>query len=77
VPVYITRTTASVFIKSDVLMLVLVVVVSIVSLLLSFLLFPTSLRGDLYPWLVDRFGPSLPEWLQDLVTAKSPVRHPW
>jgi O-antigen/teichoic acid export membrane protein len=73
VPVYITCTAGSVFIKSDVLMLVLVVAVSIVSLFLSFLLFPTSWFGDLYPWLVDRFGPRLPHWLQDLVTTKLPA----
>jgi O-antigen/teichoic acid export membrane protein len=75
VPVYITVTAASVFIKSDVLTLVLVVAVSIISLFLSFLLFPTSWFGDLYPWLVDRFGARLPHWLQDRVTAKLPVRY--
>ena len=54
-------------------MLVLVVAVSIVSLFLSFLLFPTSWFGDLYPWLVDRFGPRLPHWLRELVAAKLPA----
>jgi len=70
VPVYITSTAGGVFIKSDVLMLVLVVAVSIVSLFLSFLLFPTSWFGDLYPSLVDRFGQTLPRWLHDLLAAK-------
>jgi O-antigen/teichoic acid export membrane protein len=73
VPVYITSTAGSVFIKSDVLMLVLIVAVSIVSLFLSFLLFPASWLGDLYPWLVDRFGPRLPQWLYELATAKLPA----
>jgi PST family polysaccharide transporter len=75
VPVHIASTLGSVLIKSDVLMLVLVVAVSIVSLFLSFLLFPTSWFGDLYPWLVDRFGARLPRRLQDRVTAKLPVRY--
>src|SRR5262249_16763461 len=72
-PVYITSTAGEVFIKSDVLMLVLIVAVSIVSLFLSFLLFPTSWFGDFYLWLVDRFGPTLPHWLRELVAAKLPA----
>jgi lipopolysaccharide exporter len=72
-PVYIVSTAGGVFIKSDVLMLVLIVAVSVFSLFLSFLLFPTSWFGDSYPWLVDRFGPRLPPWLHELVAAKLPT----
>jgi O-antigen/teichoic acid export membrane protein len=72
-PVYIASTVGTVFIKSDVLMLVLVVAVSIVSLFVSFLLFPTSWFGDLYPWLVNRFGAKLPHWLREFLTAKLPA----
>jgi O-antigen/teichoic acid export membrane protein len=68
--VYITSTAAGVFISSDVLMLALIVAVSIISLFLSFLLFPASWFGDFYPWLVDRFGPRLPDWLHELVASK-------
>jgi hypothetical protein len=73
VPVYITATAGSAFLKSDILMLVLVVAVSIISLFVSFLLLPTSWFGDLYPWLVDRFGSKLPPWLYELAAAKLSV----
>jgi len=71
-PVYVASASAKMFIQSDVLMLVLIVVVSVVSLFLSFLLFPTSWFGDLYPWLFDRFSPKLPHWLRELLAAKLP-----
>ena len=61
------------FLKSDVLLLVLVAGLSFISLLLSFLLFPTSWFGDLYPWLVERFGSRLPPWLYGVVAWKSPA----
>jgi hypothetical protein len=72
-PVYIVSALGRVFINSDVLMLFLVVAVSIVSLVLSFLLFPISWFGDLYPWLVERFGQRLPHWLYEMVVAKLPA----
>ena len=72
-PVYIASAVGSVFIRSDVLMLVLVVAVWFISLLLSYLLFPTSWFGDLYPWVLDRFGPRLPQWLYDFAAAKLPA----
>jgi PST family polysaccharide transporter len=73
VPVYLASAVGSVFIRSDVIMLLVLVAVSIVSLLLSFLLFPSSWFGDLYSWLVDRFGPRLPHWVYELVAAKLPA----
>jgi O-antigen/teichoic acid export membrane protein len=69
-PVYIASVLGRVIIESYVFMLVLVIAVSIVSLLLSFLLFPTSWFGDIYPWLVDRFAQRLPQWLRELLAAK-------
>ena len=72
VPVYIASTVGSALLQSDVLMLVLVVAVSIISLVVSFLLLPTSWFGNLYPWLVDRFGSKLPKFLYELAAAKLP-----
>jgi hypothetical protein len=70
VPAYIASTAGSTFIESDVVLLVVVVAVSMVSLLLSFFLFPISWFGDLYPWLFDRFGSSLPQWLHCRVVIR-------
>jgi O-antigen/teichoic acid export membrane protein len=72
ISVYIATTVGSAFIKSDVLMLVLITMVSIISLVLSFFLFPTSWFGDLYPWIVDRFGSKLPHWFYEILAAKLP-----
>jgi hypothetical protein len=72
-PVYITAAVGSLFIKSDVLMLFLIVAVSIFSLSLSIVCFPLSWFGDLYPWLVDRVAPTLPYWLRRLIAVKLPA----
>src|SRR5262249_29248255 len=71
-PVYVASGAATMVIKSDVLILVVVVVVSVVYVFLKSLLFLTSWFGDLFPWLVDRFGPKLPHWLRELLAAKLP-----
>ena len=69
-PVYTSGAMGRAVTSSDVLVLVLVMAVSVASLILIFLLFPSSWFGDLYPWLVERFGSSLPHRLPACVTAK-------
>ncbi len=59
---------------SDVLQLLFIMAVSMLSLILSFLLVPSSWFGDLYPWVLERFGMSFPGRLRKILAAKiSPV----
>jgi lipopolysaccharide exporter len=55
---------------SDALQLLMIVAVSIVSLIGSFLLFPPSWFGELYSWVNERFGVNLPRWLRRIIVAK-------
>jgi O-antigen/teichoic acid export membrane protein len=52
------------------LQLVLLSIVSVVSVSMGFLFFPTSWFGDLYPWIHETFSKKLPAWLRRLVIAK-------
>lgn len=68
--VYLAGTVGDLFAMSDVLQLLMIVVVSLVSLTGSFWVFPTSWSGDLYPWVLERFGVNLPPWLRRVIAAK-------
>jgi len=70
VPVYITSTVGHFLGKSDILMLLCAAAVAGISLCVSLLLFPAQWLGDLLPWVVQRFGPSLPRLCHKLITAK-------
>ncbi|MGH9857623.1 MAG: hypothetical protein ACRD4B_07255, partial [Acidobacteriota bacterium] len=73
VPVYIASVMGEVFLSSDLLRLMMIMAVAAASLVMSCVVFPSSWLGDLYPFLVERFGPALPDWLRKFAIAKLPA----
>jgi hypothetical protein len=71
--VYLSSIVGGILIESDVLQLLLIIAVSMLSLTVSCLLLPSSWLGDLYPWILERFGANLPHWLRKIVAAKLPA----
>jgi hypothetical protein len=69
-PVYFAASLLAMFTSSDILRLFLITGVSAASLLVIFLLLPSRWLGDLYPWLIARLGPGLPDWLREFIVSR-------
>jgi hypothetical protein len=70
IPIYLTSSLAKMFIGSDMLQLLLVIVISTLSLLIGLLLLPSQWFGDSFLWLVDRLGSALPSWFRNIVSPR-------
>lgn len=70
VSVYLVSSVMTTLGTSDILHLLVIVAVALFSLIVNFLLFPASWYGDLYQWIIERFGMSLPYCLYKLMNAK-------
>ena len=70
--VYVASVIGEIFLVPDLLRLAIIALAALASLALSYVVFPSSWLGDLYPWLLARFGSALPNWLRRIVLFKSP-----
>jgi PST family polysaccharide transporter len=68
--VYLTSNLGDMFEIPDVLHLWIIVAISILSLIMSLFLLPSSWFGDLYPWLNEQLGMNFPYWLRRIIAAK-------
>jgi PST family polysaccharide transporter len=70
VTVYLISNLGGMFKIPDVLHLCIITAVSILSLIVSFFLLPSSWFGDLYPRLNEQYGINFPHWLRRIMVAK-------
>ena len=68
--VYLTSNLGYIFKIPDILHLCIIIVISILSLIVSFFLLPSSWFGDLYPWLNEQLSMNFPHWLRRIMVAK-------
>ena len=68
--VYLISNLGGMFKIPDVLHLCIIIAISILSLIVSFFLLPSSWFGDLYPRLNEQFGMNFPHWLRRIMVAK-------
>src|SRR5262249_1813804 len=67
---YVGSIVGHIFEMPDSLQLVLIMSMCAFSLSISFLLLPSSCFGDLYPWIVERFGMHFPHAMRKRMLAK-------
>jgi PST family polysaccharide transporter len=69
--VYLAKAVGSLFATSEILQLFVITIMALLSFIITFLLFPPSWFGDLYPWINEKFSVNLPCWLRKIIAAKA------